>query len=100
MWIVLLILIVFFCFLLPDTILPMLGIILGGGIIIFFIRLAIEEYTDRKMRKKRQKTQQLDKAVSTPVTVLGSKTKQAEQATQTPVEPIPVAPIKIDVKGI
>ena len=52
MWIVLIIFILFMCFILPDVILPMLGIIIGGGILLFVINIIIEEFKDKKRREK------------------------------------------------
>lgn len=102
MWIVLIIFIVFMCFILPDVILPMLGIIIGGGILLFVINIVIEEIKDKKRRKPSD--QRIAGTIPSSEPKVDSVLTQLlpeNTHTETPVFDAPqFSPIRIDVKGI
>lgn len=102
MWIVLIIWIVFFCFLLPDLMFPLLGIMIGGGILLFVIKIVIEGIKDKKER--RQSDQRIAETITSSEpkvdSVLTPSLPENAYAGTSVFDAPQFSPIRIDVKGI
>ena len=59
MWIALIIFILLICFVLPDIMLPLLGFIIGGGILLFIIGILIDELKSKKNHKRNNPKQEI-----------------------------------------
>ncbi len=104
MWVALVIFILLICFILPDVMLPLLGFIVGGGILLFIIGIVMDEIKNKKKRKLNNNNHETEEKLSTPQQTIDEVStfrlpKNNNIETQL-LETHKFKPIKIDVKGV
>lgn len=103
MWVVLIIFTVFVCFLLPDVMLPLIGIIIGGGILYFLASILIEKYKDKKQSKKNSSFFKIKEETIASSPVPDKLTDSVKKGSNNKIEEFTqnqIVPIKLEVKGI
>ena len=103
MWVILILLIVFGCLILSDIILPLVGIIIGVGLLYLLIAILIGIYKSKKQIKIKRGFSKNTEGTTVVPTASGKLTNSITTKSSSIIEKskqTQIFPIKLEVKGI